>query len=101
MIKIKLENLKVTSFVTSIDNNKTQTVKGGNRNPSNAVPNCDPYESVNCAGSINISDYAQTACGCANTRSIIKVCEGTNNPFNCPRSGEPENGTQIGISKAC
>lgn len=99
MKKIKLENLKVTSFVTTINPVKSKTIKGGGL--TDELPVCNPQETNACTASVDTDCITSTDLPtCSNNGiSMVRICAGTNNA-DCPRSGANA-GTVVGCTQIC
>ena len=87
MKKIKLENLKISSFVTSLDTKNAKTIKGGE--DTKVLPVCAPNDSEECHPTDTIEPYCTT-----NGTSLVKVCVGTHGAGDCPGNGQ----TAVGCS---
>jgi hypothetical protein len=70
--KLKIEHLKIESFVTSIDKKETQTIIGGVDNvDTSRIDHCTPHGSIaNCPDSVVLcvpqitgKSYGPTFCG--------------------------------------
>jgi hypothetical protein len=56
MKKLKLDQLKVRSFVTALEDDKVQTVKGGNGSVVDTRENCGERTEFNSCYFCNVSD---------------------------------------------
>lgn len=98
MKKIKLENLAVTSFVTTISALKSKTVKGGGL--TDDLPHCNPNDTIGCTASQIPACESILDITCAVTKSLARSCTDTNIVANCPRSGA-NGATLAGCSRIC
>ena len=98
MKKIKLENLAVTSFVTTISALKSKTVKG--RGLTDDLPHCNPNDTIGCTASQIPACASAPNITCTISKSIIRSCTDTNVAANCPRSGA-NGATLVGCSQIC
>lgn len=97
MKKIKLENLRVTSFITTIKPAKSRTIKGGG---TDVLPVCAPQETDHCTITNDTDCTSTDAPTCSNHGgSLVRVCAGTQEA-NCPRSGANA-GTIVGCTQIC
>lgn len=98
MKKIKLDNLKVTSFVTTINPAKSKTIKGGDQTVD--LPVCNPNESTECTDTQGITCTSTGDTDCTSTAgSIIRSCV-ESHAADCPRSGANA-GTVVGCTQIC
>ena len=98
MKKIKLDNLKVTSFVTTITPAKSKTIKGGGL--TDDLPVCNPNESTECTVTEGHTCNSSGDTNCtSNAGSIVRSCV-ESEVANCPRSGANA-GTVVGCTLIC